>query len=177
MKYLVLILTLFLFFSCKNAKIKTDANVNCFEKIKEDAEYSDLIFIKTCAYKNYVFKSIGTPDYKGRYSYNYEVFKIDKSDTLKIKNSDFFNENVNELEKLINEKLKTEYDSNAANPEISDCMEWIDFREYTINEFGISFISENHMEFNIYYGIGGACFVVNSSSVILELTELEKYLK
>jgi len=33
------------------------------------------------------------------------------------------------------------------------------------------------MEFNINYGIGSACFNVSSSSVIMEISELEKYLK
>ena len=124
-----------------------------------------------------MFKSTGIADYKSRYSYKYELFQINENDTIKVKNSDFFNQKTIELEKLINNKLKTEYESNSKIPEISECMKWIDFRYYKLNEFGISFTDKNQMEFNIDYGIGSACFNVRFSTVILELSEIEKYLK
>ena len=56
-------------------------------------------------------------------------------------------------------------------------MKWIDFRYYKLNEFGISFTDKNQMEFKIDYGIGSACFNVSSSSIVLELSEINKYLK
>ena len=55
-------------------------------------------------------------------------------------------------------------------------MKWIDFRYYKLEEFGISF-TDNHMEFNINYEIGSACFNVNSRAVIIKFSEVEKYLK
>jgi len=177
MKYTLIFLILILCFSCKSEKSKTNLTVECIEKIKVDSEYSDDILIKNCEFKNHIFKSIGTPDLKGRYSYEFELLQIGINDTLRISNTDFFNENQNELEKLLNEKLKAEYESNSKIPEISDCIKWIDFRNYKLNEFGISFNDKNRMEFNIDYGIGSACFNVSSSSVVLELTEIENYLK
>ncbi|WP_203460976.1 hypothetical protein [Lacinutrix sp. WUR7] len=164
-------------FSCKVKAQKNDLKIVCNESTKNDSDYSDVVIIKSCEFKNHSFKSIGTPDYKGRYSYDYELFSNDKDDTLKVNNSDFFNLNAKELEKLINDKLKAEFESNSKIPEISDCMSWIDFRYYKLNEFGISFTYKNQMEFNIDYGIGSACFNVSSSSVIMEISELEKYLK
>ena len=177
MKYTLFILTLILTFSCKNQNSKTDLSISCFDKNIVDPEYSDVVLIKTCEFKNHIFKSIGTSDFNGRYSYDYEIFQIKKKDTLKIYNSDFFNENKNELEKLINNKLKTEYESNFNIPEINDCMKWINFRYYELNEFGISFTNKNQMEFYIDYGIGSACFNVSFSSVVIELSEIENYLK
>ena len=172
-----MILALIFTFSCKVEAQKNDLKIVCNEFTKEKSEYSDVLRIKTCEFNNHLFKSIGKPDYKGRYSYNYELSQIGKTETTIIRNSDFFNESGIELEKIINVKLKTEYDSNSKIPEISDCMKWIDFRYYKLNEFGISFTDKNQMEFNINYGIGSACFNVSSSSVIMELSELEKYLK
>jgi len=177
MKYLLIILTLILTFTCKVKAQETDLDVVCNESNEKDAEYSEDIILKTCEFKNHLFKSTGIADYKGRYSYKYELFQIDKKDTIKVKNSDFFNQRAIELEKLINDKLKTEYESNSKIPEISECMKWINFRYYKLNEFGISFTDKNQMEFNIDYGIGSACFNVSSSSVVLELSEIEKYLK
>lgn len=177
MKYALIILTLILTFSCKVKAQETDSKVVCNESSEKDAEYSEDVILKTCEFKNHLFKSTGIADYKGRYSYKYELFQINKKDTLKVKNSDFFNKKVIELEKLINEKLKTEYESNSKIPEISDCMKWIDFRYYKLNEFGISFNDKKQIEFNINYRIGSACFNVSSSSVVLEISEIEKYLK
>lgn len=177
MRYRLLILTLILTFSCKAKAQETDLKIVCNESTKKDSEYSDTIIIKTCKFKNHLFKSTGIADYKGRYSYQYELFKIDKKDTIKENNSDFFNQKAIGLEKLINDKLKIEYESNSKIPEISDCMKWIDFRHYKLNEFGISFTDKNQMEFNIDYGIGSSCFNVSSSSVVLEFSEIEKYLK
>ncbi|MEC3906846.1 hypothetical protein VOI54_07435 [Tamlana sp. 2201CG12-4] len=177
MRYISIILTLILTFSCKVKAQETDLKIVCNESIKNDHEYSEPIIIKTCEFKNHLFKSIGTADYKGRYSYKYELFQIDKKDTIKVKNSDFFNEKVIGLEELINDKIKSEYESNSKIPEISDCMKCIDFRLYKLNEFGISFRDKNRIEFNIDNGIGSVCFNVSSSSIVLELSELEKYLK
>jgi hypothetical protein len=177
MKFTLMILALILTFSCKVKAQKNDLKIVCNELTKEKSEYPDVLIIKTCEFNNHLFKSIGKPDYKDRYSYNYELLQNDKTETITIRNSDFFNESGIELEKIINVKLKAEYNSNSKIPEISDCMKWINFRYYKLNEFGISFTDKNQMEFNINYGIGSACFNVNSSSVIMELSELEKYLK
>jgi hypothetical protein len=92
MRYTLIILTLILTFSCKVKAQKIDLKIVCNESTKEDSEYSDVLIIKTCEFNNHLFKSIGKPDYKGRYSYNYEILQIDKTETTKIRNSDFFND-------------------------------------------------------------------------------------
>jgi hypothetical protein len=177
MKYFLIILLPIIFFSCKIRNTQTEYNVNCFHNNKVDPGNAAIILNKTCEFKNHIFKSIGISDFNGRYSYDYKIFRIKNNDTLKINNLDFFNNNSIELERLINKKLKTEYDSNSENSEISDCMKWIKFRYYKLNEFGITFTDNNQMEFNIDYGIGSACFNVSFNSVIMEIHEVEKYLK
>ncbi|MBT8266375.1 MAG: hypothetical protein KJP20_07515 [Bacteroidia bacterium] len=177
MKYILIILIPILFISCKNKNTQTDFIVNCFHNNKVYPENADIVLNKTCEFKNHIFKSIGKSDFNGRYSYEYEIFRIKNNDTLKINNVDFFNNNSIELERLINKKLKTENESNSENTEISDCLKWIKFRYYKLNEFGITFTDKNQMEFNIDYGIGSACFNVSFSSVIMEFHEIEKYLK
>tara|TARA_R110001583_G_scaffold194758_1_gene366855 strand:+ start:716 stop:1258 length:543 start_codon:yes stop_codon:yes gene_type:complete len=180
MKHISIILTLFLAFSYQVTAQETEFNVNCKEKIQKDLEFpnEEGERKKVCKFKNYLFKSIGFPDYKGRYSYyEYELLQIEKTDTIKIKNFDFFNEKAQELEKLINEKLKTEYEYNLKIPEIKECMKLIDLRYYNLNEFGISFDYKKQMEFHIDFGTISACLNVGGSIITLNYSEIEKYLK
>lgn len=176
-KNTIIILLLILTISCKNEKPETEFRINCIEKSYPNSEYSDSILTKSCKFKNYLFHSIGTSDYKGRYSYQYELFKLNNNDTLKISNSDLFNEKSYKLEKLINKKLKNKYDSDSKIPEIKECMEFINFRYFKLNEFGISFNEKNEIMFNIDYGIGSACLNVSSDFVTIEHSDMKKYLK
>ena len=163
--------------SCNLTAQKQEINVECFEIEEDNPEYSDITIIKNCKFKNHLFQSIGTPDYKGRYSYKFHLFKLEKNDTLKINNSHFFNSNEAQLEKLLNEKSKVQYESDLKHPEIGDCMKAINFRKYKLDEFGISFVEKNKMEFSIDFGVGSACFVVNTAYITLEIPEVRKYLK
>ena len=106
-------------FSCKVKAQEADLKIVCTESNKKNDEYSESIILKTCEFKNHLFKSTGIADYKSRYSYKYELFQINENDTIKVKNSNFFNQKAIELEKLINDKLKTEYESNSKIPETS----------------------------------------------------------
>ena len=155
--------------SCKSAIEKTIESLPiCVETQNSNSKVSELI--KTCYYQNHIFKSVGIPDYKGRYSYEYEIFEIKGTDTIKTKNSNFFKNGTKTIEKLINQKLKEEYESDLAHPELKKCMAQIDFRYYNIDEFGISFHSRDIMQFNIAYnGVSGACFNVSGNSVLLQL--------
>lgn len=177
MKYIVITLIFVLNFSCKAKAQKTNLKTICIESTLLDSEYTEPVLIKTCKFKNYLFKSTGIADYVGRYSYKHELFKINKNDTIQVTNTDLFNNQAIALENLLNSKLKAEYDSNSKIPELSRCMEWIDFRHYKLNEFGISFTNKNQMEFNMDYQLGSACLNVSVSSIILEYSEVENYLR
>lgn len=159
---------------------KKDFEVDCIEVLEKNTEFpnNDDIIIKTCFIKKYIFKSIGTPDYKGRYSnYVYQLFKIENNDTLKISNSKFFNKNSKKLEKIINQKLKAEYESNLKIPEIQECMNYVDFRYFDLNEFGITFDHKKQIEFHIEYYAISACLNVGGSIITLPFDKVKEYLK
>ncbi len=174
-KYSLVIL--FLIFSCKKEKNTIDYLIKCKEEVQIIEQYPDNILITFCSFKNHLFKSIGTPDYKGRYSYDYKILEITKSDTLEINNSKFFNNNSNALEHLVNKKLKAQYESNLKIPEIKECIKAIDFRNYSLNEFGIAISDKGEITFNINHNIGSACFNVKTSSVTFNLTDIQEYVK
>ena len=72
--------------------------VTCTEKESKNEDGGDPILTKTCLYKKYKTISKGYPDYKGRYSYEYSVFKKQENGSyVQIKNATLFNENKNEL--------------------------------------------------------------------------------
>ena len=121
-------------------------------------------------------ESIGTPDNVGRYSYEYNLMKVVKNDTIKIKNSELFSNKTKQLEDLINKELKKEHERLLKKPDIQDCMSQIDFREYKLDEFGISFNYQGQLEFNIDYEIMSACTNVGGSQVVLNISEIKHHL-
>lgn len=161
----------------ENKKGTTKYQVHCIEKKKPLDNKIDPILIKICDFKTFRSVRTGKADYKGRYSYDYQLFKITKNGKKKIKNSDLFNSGTDLVEKKINRDLRQEYEKNLNNPHLKNCMEWIDFRYYNINEMGIAFSDNNEIEFYINYGIGGACFNVSFSILNYKISEFEKYMK
>jgi len=64
----------------KNESANTETSITsnkltCTEKESKNEDGGDPILTKTCLYKKYKTISKGYPDYKGRYSYEYSVFK------------------------------------------------------------------------------------------------------
>ena len=155
--------------SCKPAIRKIiEIQPICVETQNSNSETLELI--KKCYYKNYLFKSVGTPDYKGRYSYDYEIFEIKEKDTLKTLNSKFFKSESQKIEILLNKKLKEDYESDLNEHLMKECMRQINFRYYDLDEFGVTFFNNNIMEFNITHDeVSGACFNVSGNSVFLEM--------
>ena len=176
MRILILVIAFAATISCKQKEEITDT-VKCYTETKSDSNLPSDIIIKTCEFKNHLFRATGIADYKGRYSYDYEILRIRQADTIVVKNTEFFNQNTKKLEQLINEKLKTKHELDSKIPEIEECMNWIDFRYYKLDEFGITFPNENRIEFNIDYNIGSACFNVKNSSVIIDISDIGIYLQ
>lgn len=155
----------------------TRFDVQCTEEEKVSDNELDPILIKICQFKNFESVRTGIPDYKGRYSYEYDLYKVDKEVKEKIKNSDLFRSGVDLVEKRINQDLQQEYQKNKNDPHLKDCMEWINFRHYTINEMGMAFTNANEIEFFIDYGISGACFNVAHSILRYQISEFAQYLE
>ena len=96
--------------------------VKC-KQIEKTLEGSDdPIILRKCTYQNYIFKSKGRADQKGRYSYEYSVFETREKDTIEISNSRFF-KNVDNLESILNDRLSKMYQSDQKIRELAMCME------------------------------------------------------
>lgn len=90
----------------------------CTEKESKNEDGGDPILTKTCLYKKYKTISKGYPDNRGRYSYEYSVFKKQENGSyVQIKNATVFNENRNTLLSIINSKIEKEYRSYSNDPE------------------------------------------------------------
>ena len=150
--------------------------VMCSEKEMPNPDTEDPIINKTCLFKEYKTISIGSPDYKGRYSYEYKLYKKQSNGTFKkVKNVSLFNEKKNELLSLINAKIKKEYDLYAQDPESSDCFDQMSFVPFTFEQLGIDF-DNNSINFNVTFGVSGACSSVDGTGIALSLNEIKQYL-
>ena len=157
--------------------IKSASNkVTCTEEESKNENGGDPILTKTCLYKTYKFISTGFPDFKGRYSYEYSVYKKQENASYaQIKNNSLFNKNKNELLTIINSKIEKDYKSYSNDPETKDCFQGASFEPFDFDQLGISF-SEDKIEFNVTFGLGGACMNVDGTVVSFNLDEIQKYL-
>jgi hypothetical protein len=161
------------------AKTETSITSNkatCSEKESKNDDGGDPILTKTCLYRVYKTISKGYPDYKGRYSYEYSVFKKKQDGSyVQTKNALLFNENKNELLSIINSKIEKEYQSYSNDPETKDCFEDASFTPFKFDQLGIYF-DEDKINFNVTFGLSGACMSVDGTIVSFKLDEIQKYL-
>jgi hypothetical protein len=116
----------------------TSDKVTCTEKETKNEDEGGPILTKTCLYKTYKTISKGFPDYKGRYSYEYSVFKKQENGSyVQIKNASMFNKNKNELLSIINSKIEKDYKSFSN--EAKDCFEGASFTPFNFDQLGITF--------------------------------------
>ena len=154
----------------------TSNKVTCTEKESKNEEGGSPILTKTCLYKTFKTITKGFPDYKGRYSYEYSILKKQENGSyLPIKNASLFKKNKNELLSIINNKIQKDYISYSNNLETKDCFEGISFTPFNFNELGIEFES-NTIEFNVTFGLIGACMSVDGTTISMKLDEIQKYL-
>ncbi len=151
----------------------TNFNVICEEK-RVNSTTTEPNLIKSCILNNFKSVSTGEADYKGRYSYKYEIFIKKKGVFVKSNNEDLFNEKKEELLKLINQKIKIDFEDYATNPETKDCFEGLIFSNYSFNDLGIEF-DDNKINFNVWFDVYGYCFSVSSTTVSFSLEEIKPY--
>jgi hypothetical protein len=143
---------------------------------KNEKEKEAPIITKTCILDKYKFVEIGSPDYKGRYFWEYHVYKKVKTKFIKTNNSDIF-QDIDELENIINTEIEKEYNSNKKNPELKDCIDFIKLKHFSINEMGITFDETKNMVFNTSFEIPLACLNVDGNMIAIDLNQIKKYLK
>ncbi len=161
------------------AKTETSITSNkatCSKKESKNEDGGDPILTKTCLYKIYKTISKGYPDDQGRYSYEYSVFKKQKNESyVQIKNALLFNKNKNELLSIINSKIKKNYKSYSNEPETKDCFQGASFTPFNFDQLGIYF-DDDKINFNVTFGLSGACMSVDGTIVSFNLDEIQKYL-
>jgi hypothetical protein len=165
--------------SCSAQEIEKQSykkNLICTETESKSKQNDDSILTKTCTFYNYKLISKEYPDYKGRYSYEYVVFKTVGNRDIKIKNSELFKNNK-ELELIINKKIKEQYESDMKIADLKECMSYIVLRQYKIDEMGIYFDGNNEMYFSVNFGLASACFNVSRTLVTLNESELQRFFK
>ena len=162
--------------SANSKKSITSNKVTCMEKESPNEDGSLPSLTKTCLYKKYKTISTGYPDYKGRYSYGYSLFKKQENGSyLQIKNATLFNENKKQLLSIINSKIKKDYNSYTNNSETKDCFEGAKFIPFNFDQLGINFDADN-VNFNVTFGLCSACMSVDGTTVSFTLDEIQKYL-
>ncbi len=155
---------------------KVPNNVSCTEQKSQNEEGGGPVLTKTCLYKKYKIITQGYADFKGRYSYEYSVFKKDENGSyVRIKNAMLFNENKNELLSIINSKIKKDYMSFSNDPETKDCFEGASFTPYNFDQLGIDFDADE-INFNVTFGLSGSCMSVDGTIVSFHFDEIKKYL-
>jgi hypothetical protein len=154
-----------------------NSEIKCTTKMRTNPDGGESIIIKTCKWHNYKFVVTGEPDYKGRYSYEYELFMIENGKEKKTNNSKLFNDKINQLEKLVNYKVRRILDDYGKDPENSECLKGEVFKNIEINEMGISFSEDGKIEFNVSLGLSDACFNIDIATVSFNLNEIDEYLR
>jgi len=190
MKIIIPISILLFCFSCSNdsghrkeKKLPTKRNKTeiqepiCAVTKKQNPESTDSIIIRTCIWGKYKFITTGSPDYKGRYSYEYEVYRIVDNKDIKVENNEIFNSKVHALEKMINIEIAKGLKEDRKYPDNAECLSEVGDPKFSINEMGISIDSKNRMKFSVTFGLGGACFNVDGASAKFSLKEIHDYLK
>jgi len=148
----------------------------CTERESKNKDGGDPILIKTCMYKKYKTISRGYPDYKGRYTYVYELYKKQPNGSfIQIKNAMLFNETKNELLSIINSKIEMDYAAFANDAETKDCFEGAAFAPFELDQLGIDFDADK-INFNVSFGLSAACMSVDGTTVSFNLDDIETYL-
>jgi hypothetical protein len=151
--------------------------VICKEEIIVQKGSTDPEIINTCLWRTYKIIEKGTPDYKGRYKWQTEIFNKKGDSLIIVSNEDLFkSEKINELEKTINLRLKEDFEAMK----ISDA-ECFNRRKYYPNfklkDMRLAFNDNSEISFEIEYNLTEDCFAVNSASTNLKILDLKEYFK
>jgi len=149
--------------------------VSCSQQENKNDEGGDPIIIKTCLFNSYKTVSTGSPDYKGRYSYQYELYMKQNGKYVKVNNSALFNQNQNQLLSNINQEIQKDYKIFSTDPVTKDCFKGMTSPKFTIDQLGIDF-DDNKINFSVTFGLSSACMSVDGTTVSFTLDEIQSYL-
>lgn len=150
--------------------------LRCEEKFRKNPEGVDPIIIKSCILKQFKIVNIGSPDRKGRYSYEHRVYRKVNGKFIRSVNSAIFNNKQGELLSLINQKIQAEFNSYATDINTKGCFTSVtSIPQYKMNDLGISFYGDE-IWFSVNFGLSSSCRSVDGAIAIFKLSEISKYL-
>ena len=149
-------------------------------KCDEVEEYSETgsesVITKTCIIKDLKFVSVGTPDNKGRYFWEYEVYKLDGENYTKTENSKIFRK-TEKLKKLVNRGIEKSYESDKQILENAQCIDQITLKKFGLDEMQVTFDELGNAQFITSFEISSACLSVDRSIIKMKIEKFLKYLK
>ncbi len=151
------------------------SKVTCSVIKKKNQNAADPIIVKTCLFGSYKSISTGMPDYKGRYSYSYKLFKLTNNKYIPIRNSELFNVNKNKLLAIIKQRIQKDYNESSKDPNNEGCFDGKSAPTVTFENLKISF-NDSGIEFSISYGLCGACMAVDGTNISFKIDEIKPYL-
>jgi len=136
---------------------------------------SDEDLIRTCFHTSYKSVAYGMADYKGRYTYSYQLYKQSRNGYLRISNEALFNASKSKLLQNLNEQIARDFYELKSDKSSSDCFDSIKLPYYTFNDLGIEF-DENAIKFHVEFGMPNSCLAVGGTIISIAWSEVEKYI-
>ena len=153
---------LMMLLNCICFSVALSQNVNCqLTQHKNINNSVDPILKSVCTYQKIMVKKVGEADYKGRYSWEYELSLKTGSTEAPLTLAEVFGSNANQANSFLNKQLKEEYESNLKDPDLVECMANIAVRHYELDEFQLDFSQGKMVLFWVEYNTGGACYNMN----------------
>jgi len=150
--------------------------VSCKEEQIVKKGLVEPIIVNTCSWRHIQLIETGTPDFKNRYSWKTELFQFRNDSLVGISNADLFKaDKINELEKMINERLAEDFISlKTSDPECFGRKQ--KYTNHKLKDMRITFNENSDIVFEIQYALSDACFAVNSASTGFKIAEIKSLL-
>ena len=136
---------------------------------------SDEDLIRTCFHSSYKSVAYGMADYKGRYTYSYQLYKRSRNGYLRISNEALFNASKSKLLQNLNEQIARDFYELKSDKSSSDCFDGIELPYYSFNRLGIEF-DEDALEFHVDFGMPNYCLAVGGTTISIPWSEANKYI-
>lgn len=150
---------------------------SCEEKDEDNPGSEDPIIVRTCTYQNYKSVATGMPDYKGRYSWEHALYKLEGDEYVPVKNELLFNDKRNDLLRQVNQRVLAEYHLFSGDPDFSDCFAMVEsIPEFGYDDLNIGF-EDDQLVFHASLGLPEACLSIDGASVSFKLSEVAPYLQ
>lgn len=95
---------------------------------------------------------------------------------IRTTNEKVFNKKQDRLLKVLNDRIRKNFEKFSKNPETKECLTEIETNPtYTMNDFELSF-QGNEIWFEIKWGLVSVCRAVDGTIVIFKLNEIKEYL-